>query len=187
MGYDFESDKNYNYEKNISMSFDLDKTCYSKGEIIRGNIILLPKEGIIQTRLINPYIIITLKEKQSYSYLESYYDYIRKTYLYMDKIEEENKTLLSTSLNLSNYDGANILTGIHIPIEIKVPDVANPSCFFDTKEFIKHFLTCDFPAIEAKKTNLIIIKNDIYFSKNNGLLKAPLLYKKNATKYKYFN
>ena len=63
MGYDFESDKNYNYEKNISMSFDLDKTCYSKGEIIRGNIILLPKEGIIQTRLINPYIIITLKEK----------------------------------------------------------------------------------------------------------------------------
>ena len=185
MGYDFESDKKYNYEKNISMSFDLDKTCYSKGELITGNIILIPKEGIFQTQLLNPYAIITLEERQSYTFLESYYDYGRNIASYRDKKEEENKTLLSITMNFSNYDGANIISGIHIPFQIKVPETAYPSCFFGKKESVKHFLICDFPSIEAKKTNIIIIKNDIYFSKYNGLLKAPAEYNINTTKYKY--
>jgi hypothetical protein len=41
-------------------------------------------------------------------------------------------------MNFSNYDGANIISGIHIPFQIKVPDIAYPSCFFGKKESVKH-------------------------------------------------
>ena len=33
----------YNYEKDISMTIELDKTCYSKGELIHGIITLIQK------------------------------------------------------------------------------------------------------------------------------------------------
>ena len=185
MGYDFETDKNYNYEKNVSMSFELNKTCYSKGEIITGTIILSAKEGLAQTQLLNPYAMITLEEKHYYEYTEIFYDYINKRSSTKKKEEQENKTLLSIPMDFSNFNGANILTGIQIPFQLKVPETAYPSCFFDSTTYVKHFLIIDFHSIDARKTNIIIIKNNIHFSNFNGLLKTPALYSKEMKKYKY--
>ena len=185
MGYDFETDKKYNFENNVSMIFELNKTCFSKGEIITGNIILSAKEGLIQTQLLNPYAVMTLEEKHYYEYKEYYYDNSRKTTSSKNKEEIENKTILSIPMDFSNFNGANILTGIQIPFQLKVPETAYPSCFFESTAYVKHFLILDFHSIQARKTNIIIIKNNIYFSNYNGLLKAPIIYYKEITKYKY--
>lgn len=185
MGYNFQTDKKYNFEKYVSLSIDMNKTCYSKGEIISGNIILLPKNGIKETQLRNPYAIITLEEKQYYEYNEYYYDHNRKGTYSRTKSEEENRDILSIQIDYSNFDGANILIGVNCPFQIRVPETAYPSMFFSNNEFIKHFIICDFPSIEARKTCLIIIKNNLYFSKFNGLLQAPVLYDKKIIKHKY--
>lgn len=185
MGNDFETDKNYNFEKNVSMIVELNKTCYSSGEIITGTIILSAKEGLIQTQLLNPYAMITLEEKHYYEYTEMVYDYINKKSTSKKKIEQENKPLLSIPMDFSNFIGANILTGIQIPFQFKIPETAYPSCFFDSTTYVKHFLILDFHSIGARKTNIIVIKNNIYFSNYNGLLKAPASYSKEITKYKY--
>ena len=53
--YEFEKDKKYNFDTNISMKLELNKTCFSKGEKIKASIFLLPKEDSFQTKLISPY------------------------------------------------------------------------------------------------------------------------------------
>lgn len=185
MGYDFETDKNYNFEKYVSMTLELNKTCFSKGELILGKIILQPKDGLIQTQLLNPYPKISLDEKHHYEYQEYYYDSTRKTTSSRKKEEEENRPLLSIQMNFSNFTGANILLGITIPFEVKVPETSYPSCIFDSTSYVKHFFIVDFPSIEARKTQIIVIKNNLYFSVYNGLLKAPVSLCLKATKYKY--
>ena len=81
MGTEFETDKNYNYEREISMNIELPKTCYSKGEIIQGTLSLFPKTNYTQTQnqLINPYAVITLEERHFYQYTDKHYDSRSKT------------------------------------------------------------------------------------------------------------
>ncbi len=185
MGSDFESDKKYNFEKNISMLFEINKTCYSKGEMIIGNIVLTPKDGLVQTQLINPYAKMTLKEQHYYDYYEYYYDNNKNTTNTERRVDEENITLFSIHMDFSNFNGANILTGVQIPFQIQVPIMSYPSCFFESSAYVRHFLTCDFPTIEARKSVEIIIKNNIHFTHANGLLKTPAIITKEITKHKY--
>ena len=186
MGYDFETDKKYNSEKNVSITIELNKTCFSRGEMIIGKIILQPKEGHLnQTQLLNPYALISIYEKHYYEYREYYYDDSRKTTSSRTRNEVENIPLLSIPMEFTNFMGANILLGIQIPFEIKTPETAYPSCIFGTNEYVKHFLTIEIPSLEAKRTEIIVVKNNIYFSNYNGLLKAPCCHYLKTTKYKY--
>jgi hypothetical protein len=70
-----------------------------------------------------------------------------------------------------------------------IPEIAYPSCIFNSCTYVKHYLTCDFPSIEAKKTIVIVIKNRLHFTNYNALLKTPALcYKEvNKTKLGLFN
>lgn len=185
MGSDFDSDKKYNFEKNVSMIFEINKTCYSKGEMIIGNIILTPKDGIIQTQLINPFAKMTLKEHHYYEYYEYHYDSRRGTSTTEKRVDEENVIILSLHMDFSNFNGANILTGLQIPFQIQVPELSYPSCFFESTAYVRHFLTCDFPTIEARKSVEIIIKNNLQFSSLNGRMKTPAVLSKEVTKHKY--
>ena len=184
MGNDYYDDKINNYEKDVSMILNLNKACYFKGEEIKGNIILSSKNGLNKTQLVNPYIIISIKERGQYSYIEGSYEFNIDSSNYK-KITKENKNILSIKIDFPYFEGANLLIGVNIPFTVKIPDEVYPSCYFNLNTYIKHYLICDFPSIEAKKTNIIVIKNSIYFSLENNLLKAPAIYKKELTKLKY--
>ena len=183
--YEFETDKNYNYEGYVSMNIELKKTCYSKGEIIHGNLYLLPKNTSYPTQIIDPYAEISLREQHFYEYNSRHYDSYKKETVITKRYEEENVILLTQNMNFSNNMDLNISNGSIIPFEIKVPNTAYPSCFFDSTSYVKHFLSISFPSIGAKKTVIIIIKNGIYFSSYNGLLKTPAILKNEITKHKY--
>lgn len=185
MGSDFESNEKYNFEKNVSMIFEINKTCYSKGEMIFGSIVLTPKDCLVQTQLINPFAKMTLKEHHYYEYYEYHYDSRRGTSTAEKRVDEENITIFSIHMDFSNFNGANILTGLQIPFQIQVPVMSYPSCFFEPSAYVRHFLTCDFPTIEARKSVEIIIKNNMYFSSLNGLLKTPAVLTKEKTKHKF--
>lgn len=186
MGYDFESDKKYNIEKFVSMTIQLNKTCYSPGEYVNGTIILKPKEGLQQPLLQDTNATLYLTEFFYYRYFESQYDPVKKRNESVAKDAEESIPLLTLPMNFSNFYNANIMTTVNIPFQIQIPMNCYPSCIFDSTTYVKHYLAIDFPSIMAKKTEIIVIKNNSYFSKYNGLYQEPAVCYKETTKRKLF-
>jgi len=185
--YEFEKDVKYNYESNISMKLEINKTCYSKGEILKGSLFLIPKSYLYQIQLTDPYVEIKLEEMHYFQYNENKgRNSDKKTPSSITEEEEENITVLSENLSFPNYRGLNItLDGLKIPFEIKIPQTAYPSCIFESSAFVRHFFSVNFPSIGAKKTQVIVVKNNIYFSAYNGRLKSPVFIQKEISKHTF--
>ena len=185
----FESNLNLsiqsNPENDISLDIELNKTCFSKDEYIYGIIVLTPIKNSIIKKFLNPYALISIQEKQNYEYLDSSYDQENDEIKPTKKSINEFKTLIKTQYNFSNYLNSSMIPCLKIQFRIKVPNNAYPSCLFDKNTFVIHYLTIEFESLKAKKSKIIIIKNSPYFTKENGLLKIPAIYKHILTKHKY--
>ena len=185
----FESNLNLsiqsNPENDISLDIELNKTCFSKDEYIYGIIVLTPKKNSIIKEFLNPYALISIQEKQNYEYLDSSYDQENDEIKPTKKSINEFKTLIKTQYNFSDYLNSSMFPCLKIQFRIKVPNNAYPSCLFDKNTFVIHYLTIEFESLKAKKSEIIIIKNSPYFTKENGLLKIPAVYKHILTKHKY--
>ena len=70
----FNLSEKYNYEKEVSLSIELDKICYSKGELLTGTLILTPKENSTITELTNPYTKFSFLEKQCYEFIDKFHE-----------------------------------------------------------------------------------------------------------------
>ena len=185
----FESNLNLsiqsNPENDISLDIELNKTCFSKDEYIYGIIVLTPKKNSIIKEFLNPYALISIQEKQNYEYIDSSYDQENDEIKPTKKSINEFKTLIKTQYNFSDYLNSSMIPCLKIQFRIKVPNNAYPSCLFDKNTFVMHYLTIEFESLKAKKSEIIIIKNSPYFTKENGLLKIPAVYKHILTKHKY--
>ena len=183
--YEFEKDVKYNYESNTSMKLEINKTCYSKGEILKGSLFIKPKNSLNQIQLIDPHIEIKLEEMHYFQYNETTNNNDKRTSSITEE-EEENITVLSENLSFPNYQGLNItLEGLKIPFEVKIPQTAYPSCIFESSAFVRHFFSVKFPSIGAKKTLVIVVKNNIHFSAYNRRLKSPLYIQKEISKHSF--
>ena len=174
-----------NPENDISLDIELNKTCFSKGEYIYGIIVLTPKINSFIKEFLNPYALISIQEKHNYEYLDSSYDQEKDEIKPTKKSINEFKTLIKTQYNFSDYLNSSMIPCLKIQFRIKVPNNAYPSCLFDKNTFVIHYLTIEFESLKAKKSEFIIIKNSPYFTKENGLLKIPAVYKHILTKHKY--
>ena len=174
-----------NPENDISLDIELNKTCFSKDEYIYGIIVLTPKKNSIIKEFLNPHALISIQEKQNYEYLDSSYDQENDEIKPTKKSINEFKTLIKTQYNFSDYLNSSMIPCLKIQFRIKVPNNAYPSCLFDKNTFVIHYLTIEFESLKAKKSEIIIIKNSPYFTKENGLLKIPAIYKHILTKHKY--
>ena len=185
MKANFNLESKFNYENEVSLSIELEKTCFSKGELINGIIILTPKPNSTITELINPFATISFYEKQCYEFLETYLEEDNNIIKPTRKITKELKSLGSYFMDFSKYKNAKLIPNLKIPFQIKTPNDAYPSCFFENNAFVIHFIVCEFESFKVKKSFPIIIKNNYYFSKENKLLQIPAIYRKDISKYKY--
>ena len=160
MGNDINKDPKYNTEKYISIKIELNKICYNPGEFITGQIFLSPKPGITQTNFSDPSINFTISQHQ-------YYCYGDDNHIYQDD------DVLIQPVYFSNYIGANLLTNLNIPFSVQVPENIVPTWLIPNYNCCKHYLTIHIPSIEAKKTLIIIIKNNENFPIENKLAKSP--------------
>ena len=160
MGSDINQNPKYNSEKYVSIKIELNKICYYPGEFITGQIILSPKPGILQTNFSDPSINFTISQYQLY-------------YVGDDDYISQNDDVLVQPVYFSNYIGANLLTNLNIPFSIQLPENIVPTCLIRSTDYCKHYLTIHIPSIEAKKTIIIIIKNNKIFTMENKLLKIP--------------
>ena len=175
----------FNFENEVSLSIELEKTCFSQGELINGAIILTPKPNSTITELITPFAKVSFLEKQCYEFLETYHEKDSDIIKPNRKFTKELKYLGLYSKDFSKYKNAKMIPNLKIPFQIKVPNNAYPSCFFEKNAFVIHFLICEFESLKVKKSIPIIIKNNYYFSKENNLLQIPAIYRKDITKYKF--
>ena len=184
LGYDFESDREYNYDNAISMEIELGKTCFSPGEYVKGVIILKPKSGNGINYLQNPTAFLSITENALYTYSEQEYDYHSNTKRYVNKTAKEKIPILNIPLDLSMYNNTEIVDTIRLHFTFQIPLRIYPSCFFGSNTYIKHYLSIEFPSISAKKSLIIVIKNPPYFSVYNRLYQSPVMTYKEMKKSK---
>ena len=185
MQNDFYLGDEFNYENDVSLSIELDKTCYSKGEKINGTLILIPEQNSTHTELVNPYAKFSVIEKQCYEFLETFYEKDRDIIKPTRKNIEEIKILGSYPMNFSKYEKSKMLPNLKIPFQIMIPINAYPSLMSDKNTYILHFLTCELESLKVKKSVPFIIKNNPYFTKENKLLKIPYETKQLIGKHKF--
>ena len=185
MQNDFYLGDEFNYENDVSLSIELDKTCYSKGEKINGILILSPEQNSTHTELVNPYVKFSFIEKQCYEFLETFYEKDRDIIKPTRKNIEEIKILGSYPMNFSKYEKSNMLPNLKIPFQIIIPINAYPSLISDKNTYILHFLICEIESLKVKKSIPFIIKNNPYFTKENKLLKIPYETKQLIGKHKF--
>ena len=185
MQNDFYLGDEFNYENDVSLSIELDKTCYSKGEKINGTLILNPEQNSTHTELVNPYAKFSFIEKQCYEFLETFYEKDRDIIKPTRKNIEEIKILGSYPMNFSKYEKSNMLPNLKIPFQIIIPINTYPSLISDKNTYILHFLTCELESLKVKKSVPFIIKNNPYFTKENKLLKIPYETKQLIGKHKF--
>ena len=185
MQNDFYLGDEFNYENDVSLSIELDKTCYSKGEKINGTLILIPEQNSTHTELVNPYAKFSFIEKQCYEFLETFYEKDRDIIKPTRKNIEEIKILGSYPMNFSKYEKSKMLPNLKIPFQIMIPINAYPSLMSDKNTYILHFLTCELESLKVKKSIPFIIKNNPYFTKENKLLKIPYETKQLIGKHKF--
>ena len=62
MGYDFESDQQYNFETSVTMIVELNKTCFAPGEYVNGTITVKPKDQNAPPFILDPRATLYLTE-----------------------------------------------------------------------------------------------------------------------------
>lgn len=184
MGNNFEKNKKYNSENYVHLTLNLDKRCYSQGEYIKGTLFLIGKQGLIQTQLIDPSAKATLSEVQHYIYQEETNggDDGNDT---REIDEQEENIIFEIRQNFSEYTGANLVSGVQIPFSIQVTN-CYPTCIFSSRDYVKHFFTIEFPSVQAKRTEMIVIKNNQSFTIENKLYESPAIRTLEMEKHKIF-
>ena len=154
----------FNEEENLSIIISLPKSCYYPGEMLSGKIILQAKTNKIPTVFNFTNSIITINQYEQYQF---YQDCILIT-------PKNKKTILSQPYRFKKYKNRSLLIPLSLPFNIYIPINISPTLLHEETNFIRHYLSIEFPQIKCKKTIGIIIQNRQKFSKENGLFKNSI-------------
>ena len=150
---------------NIKIIIYLDKVCYFPGEKMKGKIKIIPKLGLFEECKKHCEIIIMISQISQYEYK------------YGDGTETESETIQLGALRIrfSDYIQIGKENEINIPINLILPKTATPSIFLNNgTDYVMHFISVEYPHFKVKRTNIIIVKNDLNFYSRNRNLLSPL-------------
>ena len=169
------------YNQFIDFSVKLEKLCYFPGEDINGTLYIMGKPGLLETQLKEPKVSFKIYEKlktiptQSGTIILSSTEELSK--------KAENEFMFNTFID------PNLLTGVNIPFNFKIPSLINPSCYFVINSFaelLQHFFSVELPSLKVKRTICIVIKNNPNFTSENKLLQIPCTFSKTKSKSTLF-
>ena len=132
----------YNILGDVGIQIKLNKVCYLPGESIQGSIILTPKFNLIEEVLTNPKLFLNITQYQFYSY----------TVGSDTEHEAEELILVSFNLNFDDFLNNNKSNEINIPLNIILPNYAYPSIYFSRDNYVKHYLSVEYPHVKVKRT-----------------------------------
>ena len=145
------------------MSIHLQKSCFYPGETISGTINLQVKNNKISSLFDFTTSIIKIDQYQQYQ-------------LYQDNIsitKTKNDQILFKKYHFRQYKNRSLLIPLNIPFSIKIPRGVCPTLIYDNGNFIKHYLSIEFPK-KCQKTIGIIIQNRQQFIEEKNLSKLSV-------------
>jgi len=111
-------------------------------------------------------------------------------YTYQDgsdyETEEETTVLMTHNFRFSDYIQLGQEKEINLKVKYTLPKNARPSIFIDTHDYVKHLITVNYPHFGAKRTKVLIVKNNLNFHSKNRQLLCPFNYPINFNKKKFF-
>ena len=131
---------------------------------MKGKVKIIPKLGLFEECKKHCEIFIMISQISQYEYQ------------YGDGTETESETNQSDALRIrfSDYIQIGNEKEINIPINFNLPKTVTPSIFLaNGTDYVMHFITVEYPHFKTKRTNIIIVKNDLNFNSRNGNLFCP--------------
>lgn len=176
----FREDRNYNKEDKVHFRLDLDKKSFYPGELITGRFIFSLKENSPIRIFTDPTAIFTLKEMYQWYFSSGG----RKTTRHQN---EDERILTQSKITFNQFINADLSSFITIPFSFQLPaNGIHPTLHFNEKSFVAHYFTVEFPSINAKKSEIIAIKNTIYYTLDNYLYRSPATAQLNTDKHRGF-
>jgi len=151
-----------NDEENLSITINLPKTCYYPGELLTGKIIIQVKNNKIPSIFNFPNSIISINQFQQYQF---YQDNILIT-------KKDRRNILTQPYHFKKYKNRSILIPLSLHFSIQVPVETAPTLLHEDTNFIKHYLSIEFPQIKCKKSIGIIIQNRQKFITNDRFISS---------------
>ena len=151
-----------NDEENLSITINLPKTCYYPGELLTGKIIIQVKNNKIPSIFNFPNSIISINQFQQYQF---YQDNILIT-------KKDRRNILTQPYHFKKYKNRSILIPLSLHFSIQVPVETAPTLLHEDTNFIKHYLSIEFPQIKCKKSIGIIIQNRQKFITNGRFISS---------------
>ena len=167
----------YNLRGNVDISIKLDKVCYFPGEQLTGKILITPNFNLFEEAKRYCEIIISLTQHSSYVYQVGS-DY---------ETEEEIMPLMKHKFRFSDFielDNQGIIT---LPISYLLPTYTRPSIFLNRTDYVKHFISVDYPHFNVKRTLLFAVKNHIKYHFQTRILRCPYNYQTVLNKKKFIS
>ena len=169
----------YNNEKNLSINIESNKVCYFPGEIMSGTITLFPLLQSFEKVMANPKLNITITEFK-------YYSYSKRSGKHSTTVtRKEEKNIVNTSIDFGALVTPDYSAGFKVPFSIQIPNDAYPSLFF-YRAYVKHYFIVELPELNAKRTKMIVIKNNFPNNVDNTLLRNMIEENKEYKKSKLF-
>lgn len=154
----------FNEDDCLSLTIQLPKSCYYPGEMLSGKIIIQVKTNKISPTFNFPHAIISIIQCQQYKF-------------YLENIlitQKDKKIVITQPYSFKRYKNRSILIPLTLSFSLQIPTEIDPTLLYEETNYIKHYLSIDFPQIKCKKSIGLIIQNRQRFYKENGLLKTTV-------------
>ena len=175
MGNNNYADK-YNKFGAVDIRLFLKNVCLFPGENMKGTIKLIPKMNNIQECKKYCQLNITITQHSHYIYpVGSDYE-----------TDEEIVTLMTHNFHFSDFINLDDEFEINLAINYAIPTYARPSIYMNKDDYVKHFITIEYPHFQVKRTFLFAIKNHLNYHSLNRRLLSPFVYPTTFNKKKLF-
>lgn len=176
MGNDNVNSK-YNQQGNVDIILSLDRVCYFPGENMNGNIKLIPKAGLYKECKNFSQLIIKITQHSHYIYQVGS-DY---------EVDEEIIELMKHNYKFSDFISVDDDEAqMNLPFNYDLPTYTRPSIFINNDDYVKHFITIEYPHFNTKRTLMFIVKNHLYYNSRNRTFISPFCYPTTFNKKRFF-
>ena len=166
----------YNKKGDVDIEISLKKVCFYPGETIDGNIKLIPHYVFNQEIKEHSELIIKIIQYSHYKYTDGS-DW---------ETDDETIELINEKFGLGDFFAIQNEKEINIQINYILPTYARPSIFCNRLDYVKHYITVEYPYFDVRRTLLFIVKNHLKYHFTNIKFENPFNVKSTFNKKKFF-
>ena len=166
----------FNRRGDVDIILSIHKVCYYPGEWIKGTIKLIPKLELFEECKKHCELIIKVTQYSRYLYPVGS-DYAS---------DSETIDCITDNFRFSDFINIKDENEYNLPIEIEIPKYTRPSIYIDKTDYVKHYISIEYPHFNVKRTWLFIVKNHFKCHFNTRTFESPFIQRNTFFKKKFY-